>query len=189
MSSKLKADLYSTILCVINKYMDINNRDKLVKAYDHMVENVSEAIHQAEEALSPTVDEMIHNAQVLARELFALSQEEAESLGKTLKRDMQKANKTLNQQRKELKDWLSFDLTLIEDRFIEMIKRAADKTWLDFHEFEYEDHQASVYRSGEVCSAGTFSCCNCDNNISLPETGQVPRCPVCDHEEFYRVVS
>ena len=94
--------------------MDINDKEKLVAAFDHMVENVSEAVHKAEEALAPTVDEMIHNAQVLARELYALSQEEAESLGATLKRDMHKANRTLNQQRKELKDWLSFDLTLVE---------------------------------------------------------------------------
>jgi hypothetical protein len=157
--------------------MDINDKEKLVAAFDHMVENVSEAVHKAEEALAPTVDEMIHNAQVLARELYALSQEEAESLGATLKRDMHKANRTLNQQRKELKDWLSFDLTLVEDRFIDLIARAADKTWLDFHEFEYEDHQ------------GTFNCNHCDNSINLPKTGQIPRCPACDHAEFYRVIS
>jgi cell division septum initiation protein DivIVA len=64
--------------------MEINDREKLVAAFDHMVENVSDAIHEAEEALAPTVDEMVHNAQVLAREVFALTQEEAESLGKGL---------------------------------------------------------------------------------------------------------
>ena len=169
--------------------MDINEKDKLVAAFDHMVENVSEAVHNAEEALAPTIDEMVHNAQLLARELFALTQEEAEGLGDTLKRDLHKANKTLNQQGKELKDWLSFDLALVEDRFIDLVARAADKAWLDFHEFEYEDHQASLYRSGEVCSAGTFSCCNCDNTFSLSTTGQIPRCPNCDHDNFYRVVN
>lgn len=169
--------------------MDINDKDKLVAAFDHMVENVSEAVHNAEEVLAPTIDEMVHNAQVLARELFALTQEEAEGLGDTLKRDLHKANKTLNQQGKELKDWLSFDLALVEDRFIDLVARAADKAWLEFREFEYEDHQASLYRSGEICSAGTFSCCNCDKTINLPGTGQIPRCPSCDHDNFYRVVS
>lgn len=178
-----------SLLCAINGCMENNDREKLVAAFDHMVENVSEAIHDAEEAVEPTVEEMVHNAQVLARELFALTQEEAESLGDTLKRDMQKANRTLNQQGKELSDWLSFDLALVEDRFIEMISRAADKTWLDFRAFETEDHQASIYRSGEVCSAGTFCCKNCDNNLTLPRTDQIPRCPVCDEEEFFRVIS
>ena len=165
-----------------------NDKDKLVAAFEHMVDQVSDAIHDAEEALAPTVDEMVHNAQQLARELFALTQEEAENLGATLKRDMHKANKTLNQQGKELKDWLSFDLTLIEDRFVDMIARAADKAWLDFRAFETEDYQASTYRSGEICNAGRFSCSHCDRSLDLTKTGQLPRCPECNHGDFYRVI-
>ena len=116
--------------------MEINDKDKLIAAFEHMVENVSESMHNAEEALAPTIDEMVHNAQHLARDIYALSQEEAESLGETLRRDMHKANRALNQQGKEMRDWLSFDLSLLEDRFVDMIADAADKTWLDFHAFE-----------------------------------------------------
>jgi hypothetical protein len=169
--------------------MDIKQRDKLVAAYDHMVENVSSAIHDAEEAIAPTVDEMIHNAQLLARDLYALSQEEAESLADTLRRDMHKADEALNRQSKELKDWWSFDLALVEDKFTEMIARAADKTWLDLQAFRSEDHQASVYSSGEVCTAGTFSCSNCDHSFKLTATGQIEPCHECGNEEFYRVIA
>ncbi len=169
--------------------MDRKDTEKLVAAFEHMVEEVGEAIHDAEEALAPTVDEMVHNAQQIARELYALSQEEAESLGAALKRDLHKANQTMNQQGKELKDWLSFDLTLVEDRFIDLVARAADKAWLDFRAFENEDHQASTYSSGEVSTAGTFSCRQCDNSIRLTETGQIPTCPVCGHGEFFRVIN
>lgn len=169
--------------------MDINDREKLIKAFDHMVEEVSKTMHEAEEALAPTVDEMVHNAQQLAREIYTLTQEEAESLGNTLRRDIHKANVTLNREGKELRDWLSFDLSLVEDRFAEMISRAADKTWLDFRAFENEDHQASPYRSGEICSAGTFSCANCDHRVVLERSGAIPRCPQCDHEQFYRVIA
>jgi cell division septum initiation protein DivIVA len=102
--------------------MENNDREKLVAAFEHMVENVSESMHKAEEALAPTIDEMVHNAQQLAREVFTLTQEEAESLGATLKRDMHKANEAMNQQSKELKDWFSFDLELVEDRFIVLLK-------------------------------------------------------------------
>jgi len=169
--------------------MDIKpDREKLVEAFDHMVEQLSRTIHEAEEALAPGIDEMIHNAQLLARELYTLTQEEAQSLGDTLKRDVQKANKILNQQGKELKDWFSFDLVLVEDRFINLIARAADKTWLDFRSFETEDHQASLYLSGEVCNAGTLSCKNCGNNIHLSTSSKIPLCPSCQHNEFYRVV-
>jgi rubrerythrin len=168
--------------------MENRQRDKLVDAFEHMVENVSESIHDAEEALAPTIDEMVHNAQVLARDLYALTQEEAESLGDTLKRDMHKANEALNQQGKELRDWLSFDLTLIEDRFIDMIARAADKTWLDFRAFEQQNQQAHLYRSGEVCNSGSFSCKHCGETVRLSRTGRIPTCPACGKKKFYRVV-
>ncbi len=168
--------------------MEINDREKLVAAFEHMVENVSESMHKAEEALAPTIDEMVHNAQQLAREVYTLTQEEAEELGTTLKRDMHKANEVMNQQSKEIKDWLSFDLTLVEDRFIDMIARAADKAWLDFRAFESEDHQASLYRSGEVCNAGSFSCNKCGKIIRLSAAGQITNCPTCQHDKFYRVI-
>ena len=178
-----------SVLCAINESMENQDRDKLVAAFEHMVESVSQSMHEAEEALAPTVDEMVHNAQQLAREIFTLSQEEAESLGNTLKRDMHKANEVLNQQGKELQDWWSFDLALVEDKFIDMIARAADKGWLDFRAFETEDHQASVYRTGEVCNAGSFACINCDKVLRLPGTEQIPLCPGCGHQEFYRISS
>ena len=168
--------------------MEINDREKLVAAFEHMVENVSESVHKAEEALAPTIEEMVHNAQQLAREVYTLTQEEAEELGTTLKRDMQKANEVMNQQSKELKDWLSFDMTLVEDRFLDMIARAADKSWLDFRAFESEDHQASQYRSGEVCNAGSFSCNKCGEIIRLSAAGQLTHCPTCQHDKFYRVI-
>ena len=170
--------------------MDIkSDRERLIKAFDHMVDNVSQTIHEAEEALEPTIDEMVHNAQDMARDIYKLSQEESEKLGEALKRDIQKANKTLNQQKKELKDWLSFDLSLVEDKFIELIARAADKSWLDFRSFENESKHGEIYRTGEVCSAGTLCCKSCAQTMNLSKTSHIPPCPKCHHTEFYRVVS
>lgn len=166
--------------------MEIKDREKLVAAFEHMVENVAESMHEAEAALAPTVDEMVHNAQLIARDLYALTQEEAESLGATLKRDIHKANEVLNQQGRELQDWLSFDLALMEDRFIDMIANAADKTWLDFRAFERQNRPNDLYRSGEVCNAGSFTCKKCGESIRLSRTGQIPVCPACSGRKFYR---
>lgn len=167
--------------------MEINDREKLVAAFEHMVEAVHESVHQAEEALAPTIDEMVHNAEQMAREIHALTQEEAESLGATLKRDLHKANRVLNQQRKELRDWLSFDLTLVEDRFIDLVAQAADKTWLDFHAFENESQHSEQYRQGEVCNAGSFACVQCGKILRLSAAGLIPPCPNCDHDIFNRI--
>ena len=177
------------VLCANNACMENSNREKLVAAFEHMIDNVNESVHQAEEALAPSIDEMVHNAQLLARDIYSLTQEEAESLSSTLKRDMHKANQVLNQQGKEIRDWLSFDLILAEDRFIDLIARAADKTWLEFRAFENENLQLIEYRSGEVCNAGSFGCQQCGEILRLESPGQIPRCPNCDHNVFHRVSS
>jgi len=170
--------------------MDIkDDSEKLIKAFDHMVETVSKTVHDAEEALTPTLDEIVQSAQILASDIHKLTEEESGRLGKALKRDIEIANKTLNQQKKELKDWLSFDLTLVEDKFIELIARAADKTWLDFRSFENQNKQAEIYHTGEVCSAGTLRCKDCAQTMHLSKTTHIPPCPKCHHTEFYRVVS
>ena len=165
------------------------DKDKLVKAFDHMVEQVNESIHQAEEAIAPGIDEMVHNAQNIVREIYALTQEESDALAKTLKRDLHKANHALNRQHKELKDWLSFDMAVVEDRFIELISKAADKTWLDFRAFGNEDHQASLYRTGEICTAGTLSCNQCGKQLHFTKSSHIPPCAQCHGSEFYRVIS
>ena len=167
--------------------MDIRDREKLVEAFEHMVESVHKSIHDAEEALAPTVDEMVHNAEELARELYALTQEEAHSLGETLRRDLHKANRVLNQQGKEVREWLSFDLALAGDRFIDLIARAADKTWLDFRAFEAGTGLREEYRAGEVCSAGSLRCVACGEVQTLERASQIETCAACGHGIFRRV--
>ena len=127
-------------------------KDKLVEAFDHMVEQVNESIHKAEESLGPTIEEMVHNAQTIARDLYALTQEESEALAKTLKKDLRNANEAMNKEGKEMKDWLAFDLALVEDRFMDLISKAADKTWLDFHAFENTGHGVDLIgmRAGHI---------------------------------------
>jgi len=169
--------------------MEKHKTERLVAAFEHMIDSVSESVRETEEALAPGIDEMVHNAEQIARDLYRLTQEEAESLSATLKRDLHKANEVLNQQGKEISDWLSFDLALAEDRFIDLIAQAADKTWLDFHAFENDNLQLGEYRSGEVCNAGSFACQQCGEILRLSSAGQLPRCPGCDHDIYHRVSS
>lgn len=160
---------------------------KLVDAFEHMIESVNESMHEAEEALAPSIDEMVHNAQQMARDIYTLTQEEAESLGAALKRDMHKANEVLNEQSKEIGDWLSFDIDLIEDRFLDLIAKAADKTWLEFRAFENDNLKMGEYRSGEVCTAGSFACQQCGEVLRLSANSKIPPCANCGNDVYHRV--
>jgi hypothetical protein len=122
--------------------MDIKiKREKLIKAFSHMIENVNQVVHNTEELLAPTIDEMVHNSKTLAEDIHELSQEEAAFLSEALKLEIENAHQALNDQRKELKDWLGFDLLLVEQKFLDLLERTADKSWLDFKAFEEEAKQ------------------------------------------------
>lgn len=110
-------------------------------AYSKMAEEVNLAVHNTEEWLSPTADEIVHNAKTLTEEIHQLSQEEAAFLSEAMKLEIETATETLNEQQKEFKDWLGFDLLLVEQKFLDLLERTADKSWLDFKAFEAEARQ------------------------------------------------
>ena len=165
-----------------------DQKDKLLQAFNHMVDEVHASIEKAEEALSPTIDEMLENAQTMSKNLYALSQDEAKSLSNHLKRDIKNARQYMDTDGKEFKEWLNFDIELVEDRFVDMLTKAADKTWLDFRMFEQKTQENSVYRTGEYCSAGTLSCKSCDQVMKFTKNTRIPPCPKCHKTEFERLV-
>lgn len=119
--------------------MDIKiDNKKLAQAFSNMAEQVNLAIHNTEELLAPTVDEIVHNAKTLTEEIHQLSQEEAAFLSEAMKLEIETANEALTEQKKELKDWLGFDLLLVEQKFLGLLERTTDKSWLDFKAFEAE---------------------------------------------------
>lgn len=119
--------------------MDIKtDREKLAQAFSNMAKHVNLAIHDAEELLVTTIDDMVHNAKILTEEIHQLSQEEAAFLSEAMKLELETANEALSEQKKEFKDWLGFDLLLVEQKFLDLLEKTTDKSWLDFKAFEAE---------------------------------------------------
>ncbi|MFT5658842.1 MAG: hypothetical protein ACI9KN_002123 [Gammaproteobacteria bacterium] len=128
--------------CAINETMEIKiDREKLIKAFGHMAENVNRVVHDTEALLGPTIDHMVSNSKTLVEEIHQLTQEEAAFLSEALKLEFENANETLTEQKKEFKDWLGFDLMLVEQKFLDLLERTTDKSWLDLKAFQEEVRQ------------------------------------------------
>jgi ABC-type transporter Mla subunit MlaD len=113
--------------------MDIKTeRQKLTQAFSNMAEQVNLAVHNAEELISPTIDDMVDNAKALTKEIYQLTQEEASFLGEAMKLELDNASEALSEQKEELRGWLDFDLLLVEQQFYDLLEKTADKSWLDF---------------------------------------------------------
>lgn len=166
-----------------------DSKDKLLQAYNRMVDELSAAVEKAEETLSPTIDEMLKNSEELTKKAFALTQDEAKNISAYLKREITDAREYMHTDGREYRQWLNFDIQQVEDQFIDFLSKAADKTWIDFKALEILSEKNSLYHTGEICSAGTLSCQNCGQQMKFTKNTRIPPCPKCHKTTFKRVVS
>ncbi len=164
-------------------------KDKLLKAYDRMVDELHAAVEKAEETLSPTIDEMIKNAENLTKKAYMLTQDEMKTITEHLKRDISHVREYMKTDGNELKQWLNFDIQQVEDQFVDFISKAADKTWIDFKTLEFQNKENISYKTGEICSAGTLQCLGCSQQMKFTKNTRIPPCPKCHHTSFERIVS
>jgi len=114
------------------------DQKRLAQAFSNMAENVNLTVHNTEELLTTTIDDMVHNAKILTEEIYNLSQEEAAFLSEAMKLEIKTANEALSEQKQEFEEWLGFDVLLVEQKFLELLEKTADRSWLDFKAFESE---------------------------------------------------
>lgn len=160
--------------------------DRLVAAYNRMMERVKSAIEEAEEQALPTLEENLRKAQDKAVELGELTREEAEKIAGYIRRDMEDAARYLEESGSELKQWFRIDMELIEDRLLDMMMMVADRTQLELAEFQKEITEGPLYHTGEITGPGMLRCTNCGEELHFHQTGHIPPCPKCHGTTFRR---
>jgi hypothetical protein len=163
------------------------NNEKLLHAYNQMMQRVKQTLKQAGQAAEPRLRQAIDAAEEKAVELGELTREEAIRIGEFLRRDLQDAGTYLaSDEAQELKDWLRFDIELIENQLLEMFLSVADQAKLDMLEFEEELAEASTYHTGEITGPGTLICKTCGELLHFHASGHIPPCPKCHDTYFTR---
>lgn len=161
---------------------------RLTQAYDRMLERVRGALEKAEHSTAgATLQARIDDAMDKAVELGELSREEAVKIAGYLQRDLAAAGEFLADTGRALREWLRFDLELIERRLWEMFERVADQTRLGILRFEERLAEASQYHTGEVAGIGTLRCTHCGKEMHFHQTGHIPPCPACKGTSFTRI--
>lgn len=160
--------------------------EKLVKAYEDMMQRVRKSLHQAQENTLPKLTEYIDEAQEKLVELGELSSEEAEKIAGYLKRDIHEAGSFLAETGEELETWLSLDVALIEQHLFDLFLTVADKSRLELIQFKQDIKMGSPYHTGEITSPGVLICKTCQKELHFHKTGHIPPCSGCSHTEFTR---
>ncbi len=161
----------------------------LPSAYRQMLERARAAFGQAEHGAGRRLQDWIAEAKDRAVALGELSREEAERVGDYLRRDLVDAAEYLTQTGGELRDWLRFDLALVEDRLRELFAGMVDETRLELARIAEAARAADVLRTGEVTGFGTLRCIECGLEVEFKEPAGIPPCPRCGAGRFLRVSS
>jgi hypothetical protein len=160
--------------------------DRMVEAYETMLERVDALLKKAEGATIPSLRESIHIAREKAVELDELSREEAERVAHYLERDMQDAASFVNNSGKEFRNWLRFETELIEGRLLELFIGVADRTVVELEQLAERAREASTHHTGEVTGPGTLICAQCGKVMHFHHTGHIPPCGGCRGTSFRR---
>lgn len=161
--------------------------DKLVSAYERMMERLKHALQVAEEKTGPAFEHALSQARETAVGLGELTREEAEKVGAYLKRDLQDMAEYLEDTGEELGSWFHIDLELIEARLLDLMSSVADQTRVELAQLRERARQAELYHSGEVTGPGTLRCPSCGQLLHLQRTSHIPPCPKCHGGSFERV--
>lgn len=160
--------------------------DRLVDAYETMLERVHDAADQAEDKGVPWLRETLDNARDRAVELEELTREEADKISHYVERDIHDAAGFIADTGQEFRDWLRFDIQLIQDRVLDMMAGMADQTGAALKEIADRAREASRYHTGEITSPGTLECMACGASMHFKKTGHIPPCPKCSATDFRR---
>ncbi len=160
---------------------------RLAGAYQRMMERVKAAIETAEKDTLPRLQEQIAEAKDKAVELGELTREEAERLGEYLQRDLTDAAEFMTRTGKELRDWLSFDLDVIEDRLMSMFALMVDHTREELQRLAEQARESEYLHTGEMTALGALRCTGCGKEMRFHKPGHIPPCPHCQGTRFSRV--
>lgn len=160
--------------------------ERLVAAYEKMLGRVHEATETADQKGVPWLREALADAREKAVELEELTREEADKISRYVERDLRDAAEYLVDSGQEFRDWLAFDMSLIQDRFLEMFAGMADHTSRALREIAERARDASTYHTGEITAPGVLECTGCGELLHFEKTARIPPCPKCQQTRFQR---
>ncbi len=160
--------------------------DILGAAYEKMYERAAENLSLAKEKGDQLFHDLIHQAKEKAIELEELTEEDATKVAEWLKRDVNDFIDSLAEGDNEIKNWLGFETSLLENYFLDLLMQTADQTTVELNALKEKARQASIYHTGEITGPGTLFCDKCEGAIHFHKTGRIPPCPKCRATTFHR---
>lgn len=158
------------------------------KAYERIIHRVEESLGKAEDVTLESLKHDIDQAIEFEEDVEELTRQELSLLGAYLKRDLKGLNRFMDSTGKGLAEWLKFDIGLLENKLLSMLKQVADKTIIEQQQLgeKLDEQDEEVYMSNEYVLPGTFICNNCETEQEFIKPGFLMSCDECGGDQFQR---
>lgn len=167
---------------------DEDRKERLVQAYDHMLEGVRDWIQELEDATVPAIEKALDNAREKTMELNELTREEADKVGEYLRRDLLHLGEHLDEKKDDdLRSWFRMDLELIETKLADLFSSVADRTTVELERLREIASLSEFWSTGEITGPGILECTACGEQLHFSKTGHIPPCPKCHATSFKRL--
>jgi len=161
--------------------------DKLVTAYEHMLERIRTAAERTEQETIPVFRELLHKTRDNMIDFGELTREEAHKVAEYLERDIEEAARYIAETGEDLERWWRFDLNLVEQRIRELFSQVADQTSVQLLDLAQRARRANPYRAGEITGPGTLVCTACGAETHHHRTERILPCTQCRATDFKRL--
>ncbi len=159
------------------------NPERLVQAYDQLLERVTDAKNQSGETLT----QALGTAKEKAVHLGEITREEAQQVEEFVSRDLYSLGHYLAADGHEIADWLRLETLLLEKQALFKLDDLADQLKIEFKHLKKAAKKLDEWQTGETTGIGTLQCKQCDQLIHFHKTGRIPPCPRCKSNLFHRV--
>ena len=167
---------------------DEDRKERLARAYDHMLEGVRDWIQELEDATVPAIEKALDNAREKTMELNELTREEADKVGEYLRRDLLHLGEHLDEKKDDdLRSWFRMDLELIETKLADLFSSVADRTTVELERLREIASLSEFWSTGEITGPGILECTACGEQLHFSKTGHIPPCPKCHATSFKRL--
>ncbi len=157
----------------------------LGEAYELLLEKTLDELH-IKDTRQKNIEDTIHQATKNTPKLQNLDQSHLKQIQQAVQRDLHSAGQYFSETKQEVKDWLGFELQLVEGGLLSLLPKVANQTTVELLEWNQDQAKRSLH-TGEITGPGTLVCDSCGKQLHFHRAGHIPPCPQCNDTVFHRL--
>ncbi|VAW95101.1 hypothetical protein MNBD_GAMMA23-453 [hydrothermal vent metagenome] len=162
----------------------------LGEAYELLLEKTLDELHikdaRQQNILKKDIQDTINKAAQNTPQLQSLDDTLLKQIQEAVHRDLHSAGQYFSETTQEVKDWLGFELQLVEGSLLNLLPKIADQTTVGLLEWKQDQAKRSLH-TGEIAGPGILVCDSCGEQLQFHRAGHIPPCAHCSNTVFHRL--